>query len=82
MTPPAADSAVGAGQPEPGRGEVGTGLPDPDETPCVDCGHVWFTGERHHEHVTGPPPPGFRSGRVEVVCVLCRRQRERRPAED
>jgi hypothetical protein len=31
--------------------------------------------------VIGPPPPGFRNGRVEVVCVLCRRQRRRDAAD-
>jgi hypothetical protein len=78
---PAPDAPAGADGASSGA-EPGAGPPDPDASPCVDCGHVWFPGERHHEHVSGPPPPGFRSGRVEVVCVLCRRQRERRPAED
>jgi hypothetical protein len=61
-----------------------SGPPDPSSLPCVDCGHVWFEGERRHECVPAPPPPGFRTaaGRVEVVCVLCRRQRERRSAGD
>ncbi|HEX3873334.1 MAG TPA: hypothetical protein VHW26_04240 [Solirubrobacteraceae bacterium] len=60
-----------------------SGRPDPNESPCVDCGHVWFEGERRHEYVVGPPPPGFRTGGgVEVVCVLCRGQRERRSAGD
>jgi hypothetical protein len=54
-----------------------SGRPDPNDSPCVDCGHVWFDGERRHEIVVGPPPPGFRKGRLEVVCVLCARQRER-----
>jgi hypothetical protein len=83
---PAADAPVGAGADVPGggsgRAEAGDGLPDPDASPCADCGHVWFEGERHHEHVTGLPPPGFRTGRVEVVCVPCRQQRERRPPGD
>jgi hypothetical protein len=77
MRPAAGDARVGSDG-EPTR----DGLPDPDEAPCVDCGHVWFEGERRHEYVTGQPAPGFRVGQVEVVCVLCRRQRERRPAED
>jgi hypothetical protein len=72
-------SARGA---DPGAGGVGgadpgAGLPDPDARPCADCGHVWFEGERRHEYVTGPPPPAFRKGRLEVVCVLCGRQRDR-----
>jgi hypothetical protein len=75
---PAADGAVGGSA----AAQAGGGRTDPDASPCVDCGHVWFEGERRHEIVTGPPPPGFRVGQAEVVCVLCRRQRERRPVED
>ncbi len=70
-------------QPIPARGTPAApdDLPDPSTRPCADCGHVWFDGERRHEYVHGPPPPGFRSGRVEVVCVLCRRQRRRQAAD-
>jgi len=59
-----------------------SGRPDPRSLPCVDCGHVWFEGERRHDYVPASPPPGFRTaaGRVEVVCVLCRQQR-RRPGQ-
>lgn len=44
---------------------------DPNTRPCVDCGHVWFAGERRHTYV----------GDDEVVCILCRRYRERAQAE-
>ncbi|HEY5197187.1 MAG TPA: hypothetical protein VIJ51_09195 [Solirubrobacteraceae bacterium] len=68
---------------EPGSPDAGSpgGRADPSSLPCVDCGHVWFDGERRHEYVPAPPPPGFRTGgdRVEVVCVLCARKRDRRP---
>ena len=43
-------------------GDPQAGLPDPNASPCVDCGHVWFDGERRHEHVVGAPPPGFHKG--------------------
>ena len=46
-------------------------LPDPDERPCDDCGHVWFAGERHHGYVDDPEDPDG----VIVLCALCRRQR-------
>jgi hypothetical protein len=50
------------------------GWPDPHDSPCADCGHVWFAGERHHVYanVAAASPED-----AEVVCVLCRRQRER-----
>ncbi|MDP2710312.1 MAG: hypothetical protein Q8O56_03755 [Solirubrobacteraceae bacterium] len=53
--------------------------PDPNDRTCDDCGHVWFAGERRHEYAT------FEAARPEeadVVCVLCRRQRERPRADD
>jgi len=50
------------------------GWPDPNERNCDDCGHVWFAGERRHEYadVEAVSPE-----KADVVCVLCRRQRER-----
>jgi hypothetical protein len=48
------------------------GWPHPNERPCDDCGHIWFAGERRHEYLD---PDGERHEDVEVVCVLCRRQR-------
>jgi hypothetical protein len=78
MTGPGSAEPTPSGEPPDATAAGGAQEPDPSARPCVDCGHVWFEGERRHELVTGPPPPGFRRGRVEVVCVLCRRQRERR----
>lgn len=50
--------------------------PDPNTRTCMDCGHVWFRGERRHHYdvdhldrlVEDPED-------VHVVCVLCRQQR-------
>ena len=53
--------------------------PHPNTTPCVDCGHVWFAGERQHLYVE--VRDGVAAGEEEVVCVLCRRARERPPSE-
>ncbi len=50
------------------------GWPDPNERVCDDCGHVWFSGERRHEYADVQAAEPEES---DVVCVLCRRQRER-----
>jgi len=50
------------------------GWPDPSERNCDDCGHVWFAGERRHEYAD---PAAARPEDSDVVCVLCRRKRER-----
>ncbi len=46
--------------------------PHPNTRPCDSCGHVWFAGERRHEYVDHDAPS---AEDVEVLCVLCRRQR-------
>jgi hypothetical protein len=46
--------------------------PHPNEQPCADCGHVWFAGERRHEYLDHHDGD---HDDVEVLCVLCRRQR-------
>jgi len=46
--------------------------PHPNTRPCGDCGHVWFAGERSHEYLDHSAE---RHEDVEVLCVLCRRQR-------
>jgi len=46
--------------------------PDPGTRPCADCGHVYFAGERRHEYLDHS---AARHEDVEVLCVLCRRQR-------
>ncbi len=55
------------------------GWPDPNERTCDDCGHVWFAGERRHEYadVEAPSPEDS-----DIVCALCRRQRERPRSEE
>ena len=55
------------------------GWPDPNDRTCDDCGHVWFAGERRHEYadVEAAQPEDS-----DVVCVLCRRQRERPRSEE
>jgi hypothetical protein len=42
--------------------------PDPNSTPCGECGHVWFEGERQHQYVDGDPGN-------QVLCALCLQQR-------
>ncbi len=54
--------------------------PDPDERRCDRCGHVWFTGERHHEFVTAGEGPGRPDG-VEVLCALCLHQQRLVPTD-
>jgi hypothetical protein len=41
---------------------------DPNSMPCSLCGHVWFEGERSHEH--GADTEEDR----RVLCALCRDQ--------
>ncbi len=48
------------------------GWPDPHDRPCDECGHVWFAGQRRHEYLD---LSAERHEDVEVLCVLCRRQR-------
>ncbi len=54
--------------------------PDPNALPCSDCGHVWFAGERRHDHVDASGQPVTEDdsdlGNADVLCVLCRRERE------
>jgi hypothetical protein len=64
--------------------EVASGRwPHPNERPCHDCDHVWFSGERAHaydvEQLDGLPDD---PQQLDVVCVLCRRQRSFERAED
>ncbi len=50
-------------------------LPDPDERPCIDCGHVAGDGVRHeYDHHLGYAAEHHEH--VEVVCLLCHRKRE------
>lgn len=56
------------------------GRPHPNTTPCADCGHVWFAGERQHLYVEVCDQPAA-AEEEEVICVLCRQVRERPPGE-
>lgn len=51
--------------------------PDPNERPCDQCGHVWFTGERPHAYLEHDAE---RAEDVAVLCRLCRQQRGLRRA--
>lgn len=57
---------------EPGVAPRPADWPDPNTRPCDSCSHVWFAGERRHEYVDRGAERG---DDVEVLCVLCRRQR-------
>jgi hypothetical protein len=48
------------------------GRPDPDERRCDECGHVWFTGERHHQYFD---LGADRDHELEVLCALCLHKR-------
>ena len=52
------------------------GWPDPNERACDDCGHVWFAGQRRHAY---DDVEAARAEDSDVLCSLCRRQREHRP---
>ena len=56
-------------------------LPDPNDVPCVDCGHVWTEGERRHEY---DHHRGYEAGHhedVEAVCSRCHHRRARERGE-
>ena len=55
------------------------GWPDPNDRNCDDCAHVWFAGERQHSYadVEAASPEDS-----DVLCTLCRRQRERPTRDD
>ena len=50
--------------------------PHPNTLACVDCGHVWFEGERRHEydHHNGYEPEHHFD--VEPVCTVCHAARD------
>ncbi len=49
----------------------------PDDTPCADCGHVWFAGERRHVRVDGRGQAAADDADGDVVCLLCQGARAR-----
>jgi hypothetical protein len=56
--------------------------PHPNTVPCVDCGHIWFEGERRHHYVDGDGAISDHDDAF-VVCILCHQKRRRpRPEED
>jgi hypothetical protein len=55
-----------------GGGQRPADRPDPNSKPCVDCGHVWFAGERRHEYLV---PDAERQDDPDVLCLLCRQRR-------
>lgn len=63
----------------PGGAPRPDGWPDPNDRDCDDCAHVWFAGERRHWYAdveaAGPDES-------DVLCTLCRRQRERTTRDD
>ncbi len=56
--------------------------PHPNATPCADCRHVWFAGERQHVYVGVQDRTAADGEEQEVVCVLCRQARERPPSAE
>lgn len=49
--------------------------PHPNALPCVDCGHIWTSGQRRHEydHHLGYAPEHHYN--VEAVCTKCHHAR-------
>ena len=55
-------------------------LPDPDDVPCVDCGHLGADGPRHeYDHYLGYEAVHHED--VEPVCSSCHHERERKLQE-
>ena len=51
-------------------------LPQPNELPCVDCGHEWRSGERRHEYDHHLGYAAKHHEHVEAVCSQCHHKRE------
>lgn len=51
-------------------------IPDPNDLPCADCGHVYTPEGRRHEydHYLGYAPEHHED--VEAVCTTCHHARE------
>jgi hypothetical protein len=54
--------------------------PHSNKVPCMDCGHVWFEGERRHHYVDDAGKETIESG-ARVLCTLCMQQRDH-PRDD
>lgn len=62
--------------------EVRTGRrPHPNTVACVDCGHVWKTGERRHEYDHHLGYSAAHHYDVEAVCTRCQRRRSMKRGE-
>lgn len=51
-------------------------IPDPNELPCTDCGHVHEAGERRHEYDHHRGYTAEHHEDVEAVCTTCHHARE------
>ncbi len=51
-------------------------LPDPNDVPCADCGHVFAVGERRHEYDHHHGYDAQHHECVESVCTTCHHARE------
>jgi hypothetical protein len=51
-------------------------MADPNDVPCVDCGHVWALGERRHEYDHHRGYAAEHHEAVEAVCTTCHHARE------
>lgn len=51
-------------------------LPPPNCLPCIDCNHVWRTGERRHEYDHHLGYAAQHHLCVQPVCTLCHSKRD------
>jgi hypothetical protein len=51
-------------------------LPDPNDVPCTDCGHVYVEGGRRHEYDHHLGYSAKHQLDVEAVCTSCHHGRE------
>ena len=52
-------------------------LPDPNDVPCTDCGHIWSVGESRHEYDHHCGYAADHHEDVQAVCSKCHHARER-----
>ena len=52
-------------------------IPDPNSLPCVDCGHLYASGQPRHEYDHYLGYGGAHHEDVQPVCVPCHHRRER-----
>ena len=56
-------------------------IPDPNDLPCTDCGHVWTEGAKRHEYDHYLGYEAEHHEYVQAVCSTCHHARERRRGE-